>query len=328
MSKYSFPPFKRDVIEAIESHKKAIIVGHISPDGDCFNSQLSMQFLLNYLGYEKVILANAGPFERSEALAIKDKFTTVITDEMLQDDPLFVMVDCGELSRIGSLADALKDKSFLVLDHHPTSLNFHLGPSYILPTSVSSTLIVEKLFEHFQVPINEEMANRLFFGFATDTGFFNYIPKGNGEAIRMAATLVENGADPRIAFAKMNGGKSRDFIKNTALLINRTEYIVNGHVALSYFKKDDGTECPSDSYYSQMFKCDDTKGIVLLKETKDGKIILGLRASYDCEFDMSAFAQYFGGGGHKKASGAALTVSLDKAMEMVKKRLEETFICQ
>ncbi|MCH3916607.1 MAG: DHH family phosphoesterase [Spirochaetia bacterium] len=319
---FAFPPFSKEFIDTLHAFRHAIVVGHMSPDGDCFSSEIAMEHLLKSIGYTQVFLANAGPFERAEAKEMQSRFHAMITDDMLAADPLIVMVDCGEMSRIGSLAEKLQGRKFLVLDHHTTSIGKNLGPSYILPASASTTLIIMKLYKQLGVPLTEEIATALFFGFATDTGFFKFIPKGNGEAVRMAAQLIEIGADPQITYARMSSGKDWKFIQNTALLINRTIFLKNGEIALSCFCRTDEGECPSDNYYEQIFKTDGIKSIILLKETDVHTVVLGLRSSYDSAFDVAHFALTFGGGGHVKAAGATLDCSLEEAKERVLAQLE------
>ncbi len=62
---FEYPVVEPKVLSAIHDASVAIVVGHISPDGDCIHSQIAMAKLLQSLSVE-VHLVNAGPFTRKE----------------------------------------------------------------------------------------------------------------------------------------------------------------------------------------------------------------------------------------------------------------------
>lgn len=324
MNKFSFPSFSEELIKVLKSTSKVIIIGHTKPDGDCYNSQLAMAHLMSELGCKEVILANEGPFERHETKAVEHLFEKKLTDEMLSNDPLLILVDCGELSRIGELENQVKDLKTVVFDHHPTSLNQGWEISYIFPTSISTTLIIKKLYDALNIEITKDIAAQLLFGFATDSGFFKFIPPHNGEALREVADLIEKGASPSETSAMMNGGKTFQYIKNTSLLIDRTSFECNGEIALSYFRLSDEGECASDNYYSQIMSVDGVKVVCVFKEA-DGKVTLGLRSNYNCNFNVSEFALTYGGGGHIKASGATIEGDFQDIVNRVTKDIIKAY---
>ena len=326
MNDYTFPLLDTKVKDLIVANKHALIIGHKKPDGDCFSSQIALKYLLEQLNYETVVIANDGPFERAESKAVEHLFKKEISDDVLKNNPILFLVDCGELERIGSLQDKVKDLTTVVIDHHQTSLEIGWEYSYIFTNAISTTQLIQHLFNVFEIPITEEIAQNLFFGFATDSGFFKFISKYNGTAIKMAGELVNLGADPRLTFAQMSGGKPFEDIKSLSKLFDRTEFICDNQVAISTFYLKDGTQCPSDSYYGQLLSVENTKAIILFKEEEDKKVVLGLRANYNCKFDMSQFARYFGGGGHIKASGATIEGTLDEVTEKVISAMKEQFI--
>jgi len=327
MNNYDFPSFDKKVIDLILNNKHALIIGHKKPDGDCFSSQISLKYLLEQLNYETVVMANEGPFERAESKAVEHLFEREITDDILSNNPILFLVDCGELSRIGSLSHKVKDLTTIVIDHHQTSLNVGWQYSYIFTNSISTTQLIQKLYNDLNIKISEEIAQNLFFGFATDSGFFKFISKYNGNAIKMAGELVEKGADPRLTFSMMSGGRSFDYVKNLSKLIDRTVFVCNNQVATSTFYLSDEYESPSDSYYAQLLSVENVKAIILFKEVENNKVELGLRANYDCSFDMSKFAAIFGGGGHIKASGATIEGSIDEVKTKVIETIEKLFTC-
>lgn len=324
MNDYLFPPCAENVINVLKDASKVIIIGHKKPDGDCYNSQLAMGNLMKEIGSNEVILANDGPFEREETKLVEHLFKKELTDEMLANNPLIILVDCGSLDRIGTFEEQVKGRKTVVIDHHPTSLNEGWKLSYIFAKSVSTTLLIKKLYEQLNVSISLETAEQLFFGFATDTGFFKFIEPHNGTAIKEAADLVEIGVNPSAIRALMNGGKPFKYLQNTAKLIERTKLECNGEVAFSYFLSSDEGECPTDSYYSLIFNINDVKTVCVFKQTEQG-VILGLRSNFNSLFNVSEFAQIFGGGGHIKASGANIVGNYEEIVKSVTDKLMETY---
>ncbi len=324
MNKFSYPPFSEKVIKVLKSTSKVIIIGHQKPDGDCYNSQLAMGHLMKELGCREIILANEGPFEREETKVVEHLFVKKLDEEMLSNNPLLILVDCGELSRIGNFEDQVKDLKTVVFDHHPTSLSQGWEYSYIFPASISTTLIIKKLYDALNIQITPEVASQLFFGFATDSGFFRFIPPHNGVAVREAADLIENGANPSHTVALMSGGKPFLYLKNTGLLIDRTSFVCNGAIALSYFRLSDEGECPSDNYYSQIMSVEGVKVVCVFKEIED-KVVLGLRVNYNSNFNVSEFALTYGGGGHIKASGATIKGDFQEIVDKVTKDIIKAY---
>lgn len=324
MNEYLIPSCDDNVIKTLKNASKAIIIGHKKPDGDCYNSQLAMKYLMEKIGCEEVILANEGPFEREETKLVEHLFVKTLTDDMLSNNPLIILVDCGELSRIGVLENQVKGLKTVVIDHHPTSLNQGWELSYIFPKSVSTTLIIKKLYEQLDVEITLEVAEQLFFGFATDTGYFKFISPKNGNAIKEAADLVDIGVNPSATLALMNGGKPFEYLKNTAKLIDRTTFECDGAIAFSYFRLSDEGECPTDSYYGQIMNVDKVKVVCVFKEI-DGSTTLGLRSNFNSNFNVSEFAQIFGGGGHIKASGASIDGDFSSIVDKVTNKLIESY---
>ena len=300
-----FPPVPQVILTHLQEDSSFIVIGHKSPDGDCISSELGMEFLLKALG-KQVLLANAGPFERQEIQSLRGRFADHIPEAYLAERPTVVVVDCSTSDRIGSLYEQVKDLHVIVIDHHASGTRWGQD-LYIVPDSPSTTLLVQHLFETLQVAIPEEAAKRLFFGFATDTGFFRFLQVHQAEALDSVSCLVAEGVSPNQVYMQINGGKSLSFIKYLGILIDRAEPYLDGKVMVTYtWLKDKETfhcDKPSDLFYSQMLSIAGVQAVALFKEKEDGTVEAGLRASHDSTIDVGRIAASFGGGGHVHASG-------------------------
>ncbi len=327
---FTYPDVPQDFIEALKKSTHVVIVGHLAPDGDCLHSELAMQWLLTHMGKE-VFLANSGPFDRPEISYWSAFFRPTIPQSFLDQKPLVVITDCSSLDRIGeNLAQQVKDLEILIIDHHSSGSAFGTY-KYIVPQSYSTTLVIQHLYETLGVTINEQVARHLFFGFATDTGFFRYIAAERGETLRMAADLVDAGVSPNEVYDEMTGGKELASIKYLARLIERTETLFDGKILVSHETEGDVEEFgsdhrPSDALYAALLSVRGVQAVLFFKISDSGKVEIGFRASHASTVDVGQIAADLGGGGHKKAAGATVDGSYEsirpKVIEALRHQLQ------
>ena len=84
---FEYPVVEPKVLSAIHDASVAIVVGHISPDGDCIHSQIAMAKLLQSLSVE-VHLVNAGPFTRKEISEFEPLFAPHVAPALKNKNPL------------------------------------------------------------------------------------------------------------------------------------------------------------------------------------------------------------------------------------------------
>jgi len=311
---FSFPPLPDDIRNVIENGFSFLVIGHVSPDGDCLSSQIAMGALLEDLG-KKATLINAGPFERSEIVHLADLFHTKVTDEMKADDPIVVVVDCSSIDRIGSLAEGIEGLTTIIFDHHASGELFG-DYRYITPRSISTTLIIMHLYKEFGVEISPEIADHLFFGFATDSGFFRFINAYRGDVLHQVAELVDLGVSPNEMADRIHGGKNLDYIKYVGKLIDRSEVLLDGRliIASSYIRDSrtfDTTDRPSDVLYSMLLAIKGVEVVLYLKELEAKLTEIGFRSSHQSPVDVGELAKQLGGGGHRRAAGATVNESVE-----------------
>ena len=170
---FTYPEVSPHILDTIRSCSLAIVVGHVGPDGDCIHSQIAMQKLLQRLGVE-VHLVNAGPFSRKEIKQYEPLFAPHVDKQLRERNPLVVMVDCSTMDRIGYLGDEVEGLTILTIDHHASGSKFG-DLSYIVPKSFSTSLCVMQLYKAVEGEMTYEIAERIFFSVATDTGFLKFI---------------------------------------------------------------------------------------------------------------------------------------------------------
>jgi len=317
---FTYPPIDDEILSVLKNREEFVVVGHVSPDGDCISSQMAMKALLLKMG-KRVHLANAGPFDRSEITHLRADFLNHIDEELHQRNPIVVVVDCSARERLGHLGDEIEGLTTVIFDHHSSGEQFG-NYRYIVPRSVSTTLIIMHLYKTLEIEITEEIAEHLFFGFATDSGFFRFINAYRGETLRMAAELVDLGVSPNMMNTKMTGGKNLSYVKYLGKLIDRSEAHFEGKVmsSVSYLTDSEAyitSDKPSDALYSMLLSIEGVEVVLFFKQLSEDATEVGFRASHQSHIDVGSLAESFGGGGHKKAAGA----TVQQPIEAVRKNL-------
>ncbi len=322
---FTYPPIDEDILHVLRSREEFIVIGHVSPDGDCLSSQLAVKALLLKMG-KRVHLANAGPFDRSEIAHLRADFLNHIDEELYKRNPTVIVVDCSARERLGHLGNEIEGLTTVIFDHHSSGEQFGTY-RYIEPRSVSTTLIIMHLFKALSIEISKEIAEHLFFGFATDTGFFRFINAYRGETLRMAAELVDLGVSPNMMNNRMTGGKNLSYVKYLGKLIDRSDSHFEGKLmsSTSYLVDSETyitNDKPSDALYSMLLSIKGVEVVLFFKQLSEETTEVGFRASHLSHIDVGALAESFGGGGHKKAAGATVQQPLAIVRENLLKAVE------
>ena len=305
----------------LSEHDFFYIIGHKEPDGDCIYSCLALSKILDKLSLEYQLL-NAGPFKRNE---VSDKANLFSSTAQFLSEPErkktgLIVLDCSEQKRLGEIDGDLTNLDTFIIDHHKTAEVTE--NSIIDPTSPATACLVQQLYEKIIGKLSKEVAEEIFFGMSTDTGFFRFLGEDSAEVFEQTARLVKVGANPRKTYDKITGGKPFLTRKLLGVLLGRTELFYNGKLALTYETLDDtrkfGAEGrDSDALYSLLLSCEGVKAVAFLRQDTEHTCTAGLR-SRD-EIDVSSVASKFGGGGHKNASGLSVEGNLETLIPSIKK---------
>lgn len=295
--------------EFIQNHKSFIIIGHKEPDGDCIASCLGLAAILDF--YKKPYqLLSAGPFKRQEIKEYESQFTDKpeFMDTEERNNTGLIITDCSEISRLGDIDFDFKGLNTFVIDHHKTSDLPQNAKGYINGEAPAAAFLVQLFYEALIGPLPKNIAQIIFFGICTDTGFFRFLNSSSisAQVFTAVSRLVSYGADPRKTYNTINNGKPWTTRKLLGTLLNRAERYLNGKLIITYENLEDthklGAEGrDSDSLYQLLLSTKDVEAAVFLRQDTPGTCTGGFR-SLD-KVDVSLIAAKFGGGGHKNASG-------------------------
>ncbi|MBI5203490.1 MAG: bifunctional oligoribonuclease/PAP phosphatase NrnA, partial [Nitrospirae bacterium] len=180
-----------NVLDFLRKGKQFFIATHISPDGDALGSSIALSLALESLGKETIIYDKDPVPEFYKFLPGHERFTQSISNLKFEISNL-ILLDCNELERTG--IEKIEFVSSAVIDHHETKKEFG-DIKWIEPHAAATGLMLFYVIRELGVKITKEIAINLYAAIAIDTGTFRY-SNTTPEVLRVAAALIEAGADP------------------------------------------------------------------------------------------------------------------------------------
>ena len=314
----------RAVAETIRANDAFIVVTHENPDGDALGSMLAMAIALGDLGKDTVMyLSGDAPTPGEYRFLDLSSLRRELPDDT--EERVLLALDCASERRIGP-EPAVVERARLVVnvDHHHDNSRF--GDLNLIVDDASSTAeIVRDILASLDVRLSPDIAEALYVALVTDTGRFQY-SNTTPKALRLAADLVEAGADVHGIFRLVYETVQFAKLKLLARALGRAELYENGRLVVSYLLKDDFAEVGAEEPYSEgiidyLRSVEGSEMVALIREPpRDGGPArrISLRSSRD-EVDVSAVARAAGGGGHRQAAGFSSELEIPEIVEFLRR---------
>ena len=307
----------------LEGVSTIAIGGHVRPDGDCVGSCVGLgQYIRENYSDKTVDIYLKDIPESFHFLKGTETILESVADEEKEYD-LFIALDCGDTGRLDYSKPLLDHaKHTFCVDHHISNIGFADVNHIVAEASSTSELVYGLLDEE---KISKNVAEALYLGIVHDTGVFQYSCAGP-ETFRVAAKLLEKGIDgPKIIedtfYAK---SYAQNQVMGRALM--ESILFLNGVGIASFIRKnvmDFYGVVPKDleGIVSQLRVTEGVEVAVFMYELKQNEFKVSLRSK--SELDVSKIAQYFGGGGHKKAAGFTMAGTPFDVLNNLSKQIEE-----
>ena len=298
------------------------IGGHARPDGDCVGSCLGLcQYIRENCKDKRVDVYLEEIPESFQFIEAAKEIRHEIPEEQTVYD-LFICLDCGDKDRLEfsiPLFDAAKHT--LCVDHHISNRGF-AEENYVVPDASSTSELICRLLEEDKLSL--ETASSLYLGIVHDTGVFQYSCT-SPETMRIAAGLLEKGVDgPKII---QDTFYEKTYAQNQILGRALLESIVfmDGACIASYVKKNvmefyGVTPKDLEGIVSQLRVTKGVEVAIFMYEQKTNIYKVSLRSKD--KIDVSRIAQYFGGGGHRKAAGFTMHGSPHDVLNNLSEQIE------
>jgi bifunctional oligoribonuclease and PAP phosphatase NrnA len=227
----------------------------------------------------------------------------------LPEHRVHCLVDCHELSRLGSVGKAaarLEGITRMVVDHH---VGADCGDAEVLLWDLaapSAGCLIYDLFQVSGIPINEAAAEGVFVSIVSDTGWFKY-SNTTSQSLAITADLVAAGVEPHRIYHDLYQRNQPEILAVKGEGLGKIRFEAEGRLACltldkEYMRKVEASEFNTDSLLDAMREVKGVEMVAMLKEKASGRVKISLRGS-DHQ-DVDKIANRFGGGGHHKAAGA------------------------
>lgn len=304
------------VINAINQAQKIVVIQAENPDGDSLGSALALEEVLGDLGKEVSLYC---PVNIPKYLHYINGWDRVEIDFNNHAD-LAIIVDTTAELLLGKALEAPGVRHFLethptvVIDHHATESTLTFDNILLTKSAVATGEVLFDLFRAANWTINRQAAENLLITIMSDSLGLT-TPNTTARSFFISGELTELGAsnaeieDRRREFMK----KSPEILAYKAKLIERIEYLLDGKLALVHVPFEEIQEY-SDAYNPGALIGDELRlveGVELsavLKTYPDGKVTARIRSNSPI---AETVAGYFGGGGHKYASGFRIYENYD-----------------
>jgi phosphoesterase RecJ-like protein len=315
----------RAVVAALSEHERFVVTSHEAPDGDALGSLLATGLALGQLGKD-VVMFLGGP----APLPGEYRFLALETEQGLRrtrpDDlaeRVLVAVDCASPGRVGAEPRLVEEAALTVnIDHHHDNPRFG-DVNLVVPDASSTGEVLADVLRELGVRLTPEIAEALYIALVTDTGRFQYA-NTTPKALRLAADLVEAGADIHRVFQGVYENVQFAKLKLLARALDRAQVLEGGEVVVSHLLRGDFEAVGAAEPYSE--------GIIDVLRSTEGALVsalirepprdvsparkVSLRSSVD-EVDVSAIARKSGGGGHREAAGFSSDLSVEEITDFI-----------
>lgn len=295
---------------------------HINADGDGCGSETALARLLAQRGI-RCRIVNPTPWPSMFDFLLGDDVEEASArgSAALADVDALIVLDINDVRRLGQLAETVRAMTvpISVIDHHVAG-DEPVGTMAVADTAACATgELVYDLAITLGLEITPAIAQSLYAAILTDTGSFrfsNTSPRAHG----IAAMLLAAGVNPeemyRRIYAQVSLGRLQLLREALGSLVSEAD------IGLSYISVEAGvteryavTSDELDGIVEHPRSITGTRLALFFRDLGHGKVKVSLRSTGDV--DVQQFARRYGGGGHRKASGAMLTGGLEEVRALV-----------
>jgi len=290
------------VVELLKNNNTFLISAHQNPEGDAIGSQLGMYHLLKQMK-KRVYIYNHDPVPQN--LQFLPGARHIKTDDPGRDFDVGIVLDCSDLSRLGSTKPAFERTKVLVnIDHHVSNTRFG-DVNAVDPDASSASELVARLYRRMFATIDRYAALCLYTGIFTDTGAFTY-SYTSAAVHRLVSELLACGVKPDQVYRQVYSSLSAEDIQFVGTVLSTVRHDEGGRIywaAIPRWRESAGGDLTETIFHSMGF-LKNAEVFILFKKIRSGAVRVNFRSRG--KVDVNRIARFFGGGGHKKASGTTI----------------------
>ncbi len=298
------------ILEKIKRYDKVIIHRHTNPDGDALGSQIGLRLILEENFPEKKIYT-VGDHAKRYSFMSRSKMDEI--DDSVYDGALAIILDTSAKSLISDGRYALAAETVRI-DHHIFCEK--IADLELTDTSFESCAgLIASFAKETGLRMTPLAAKSLYTGMITDSGRFRY-DSTTSQTFLTAAYLCEQEFDTNDIYRNLYAD---DFshIRLKAEFVLKIKFTEH-NVAYIYTTLEEARATGADTFAisrGMVGTMAEIRGVdvwVNFTETEEG-VLCEIRSS---RYNINPIAVKYGGGGHKKASGATVA-DREEAMRLL-----------
>ena len=311
---------RREAARWLQDHDNFLILTHRRPDGDTIGSSALLCRGLRALGKTAHVLRN---------MEITEKYRHLhagLYQDCPEEGDTIITVDTAAPSLLPDVFSHLPRLVRLRIDHHKTDVPY--APLELVDAGAGACgEIIYDVLQELGVTLDKEMAEALYTAISTDTGCFRYA-NTTANTFRVAAACAEAGGDLQSINQRIFDTNSFRKLRLQGWMVENIRFLKNGKLAVCALPKEveQQLELTEDDLENVSGFPRSIEGVCMaatLRQTADGKVKISVRALPG--YDATKVCALFGGGGHKGAAGATVTMALEEAAAQVAIEMEKLF---
>ena len=311
------------IARELENNERFLVATHVNPDGDAIGSLGALALVLEGMGKQVVAYCQDEVPGFLRFLPYADRIVREISGP--DQFEVAVVLDCGELDRIGRAVEVLQHvRKIIHIDHHSSSDDF--GQINLVQPECSSTAeILYEIFQAIPVSLTQEAAENIYTAILTDTGSFRFA-NTTPKALAIAAEMVALGVLPEKVAGEIYDSMSPERIELLSLSLNTLTLRKNGRVAAMHVSRrmleETGTSLiDTDGFVNYPRAISTAEIAIFFREMDADEVNVSLRSRGG--LNVAEFARIHGGGGHHNAAACRLRGSLAEVVNKILTAAEE-----
>lgn len=312
-----------DIKNEIENANTIIIETHETPDGDAIGSSLAMYLALKSIGkdVDVVIPTYSRNFNfLPGASQIKSEGRDIKYD-------LGIALDCTDTKRLKGYEPYFENaRTSICIDHHGSNKMF-ADYNYVDPVAPACAQILIIVLGKLGIDIDKDIGTCILTGIITDTGGFKY-DGVTTETFEFVADLLRKGVNVSDTYKRVLQIKTKPNFLLTKKIIDRMEFLEDGKITFTYITTQDIEEVNAEEgdHEGLVEFGRDVEGVevsIFLRQLDKDSYKVSLRSKD--YVNVSDVCIMFNGGGHEKAAGCTMNMTLEEAKEKIINRVK-TFL--
>jgi phosphoesterase RecJ-like protein len=305
-----------DLAGELRNRDDFAVVTHLNPDGDALGSVFAMDMALREMGKKSCVVLAADLPKKYEFSELKARY--ILASDAPKKFGCVIAVDCADIRRLGDTRALFGEAEYTVnIDHHSSNEGF-AKLNHIVPEPSSGEIIYD-LIGALGLTLDADMAAALYVAISSDTGNFSY-DNTRPETFERCAKIAATGIPIASIANHLYNARTYESTLLIGKVIQNLRLYFDGRLAVTCISLEElaltgasAEDCETVINYAR--DIDTVELAVFIRQFKENMHKVSFRSKND--IDVMEIAQRFGGGGHKKASGCAMSGDINDIMDTV-----------